>query len=63
MFQNRVLSVFQPNKEDVRGECRRLHNEKLNDVYTSPYIIRANKSRIRWEGNLARIGELHAGFW
>jgi len=43
---------------DVTGEWRRLHNEELNDLYTSPSIVRVIKSRrTRWAWNVARMGE------
>jgi hypothetical protein len=39
-------------------ELRRLHNEELNDLYSSPNIFRVTKSRtMRWEGHVARMGE------
>jgi hypothetical protein len=39
-------------------EWRKLHNEELNDLYSSPNMLRAIKSRrIRWAGNVARMGE------
>jgi hypothetical protein len=46
VFENRVLrGIFWPKRDDVTGECRRLHNEELNDLYSSPNIIRVIKSR------------------
>jgi len=41
----------------VTGEWRRLHNEELNDLYSSPNIVRVMKWRMRWAGNAARMGE------
>jgi len=42
----------------VTGEWRKLHNEELNDLYSSPNIVRMIKSRrLRWAGHVARIGE------
>jgi len=45
-FGNRVLRrIFGPKRDEVPGECRKLHNEELNDLYCSPNIIRVMKSR------------------
>ena len=40
MFENRVLRrIFGPKRDEVTGECRKLHNEELNDLYFSPNIV------------------------
>ena len=50
--------IFGPKRDKVTGEWRKLHNEELNDLYSSPKIVRVMKSRrMRWEGHVARMGE------
>jgi len=59
VFENRVLrGIFGPKRDEEIGECRKLHNEELNDLYSSRNIVLVNKSRrMRWEGHVARMGE------
>ena len=46
LYENMVLRrIFGPRRDEVTGEWRRLHNEELNDLYSSPNIVRAIKSR------------------
>ena len=45
MFENRVLRIFGPKRDEVTGEWRKRHNEELNDLYCSPNIVRVIKSR------------------
>jgi hypothetical protein len=57
VFENRVLRrIFGPKKDKVTGEWRKLHNDKLNDLYSSPNIVRVIKSRMRWVGYVAHMG-------
>jgi hypothetical protein len=50
--------IFGPKMDEVTRERRKLHNEELNDLYSSPTIVRVIKSRrIKWAGPIARLGE------
>jgi hypothetical protein len=65
VFENRVLRrIYRPKREEVAGGWRRPHTEELHNLYASPNFIRAIKSRwMRWTEHVARMGEMHSGFW
>ena len=64
VFENRMLrKIFGPKSDEETWEWRKLHNEELNDLYSSPNIIRVTKSRRkRWVGHVTRMGERRGAY-
>jgi hypothetical protein len=66
VFENRVLkNIFEPKRDEVTGEWRKLHNEELCYLYCSTNIRVIKLRRMRWVGYVARMVErrMHTGFW
>jgi hypothetical protein len=52
-----------PKRDGVTGGWRKLHNEELHGLYSSPSIVRVIKARrMRWVGHVARMGEVRGAY-
>jgi hypothetical protein len=61
VFENRVLRIFGAKRDEVTGDWRKVHNEELHDLYSSPSIIRIIKARgMRWARHVARMEKRNA---
>ena len=62
--ENRVLRrIFGPKRDEITGDWRKLHNEELNELYSSPNSVRVIKSeRMRWAGHVERMGEMRGAY-
>jgi hypothetical protein len=64
VFENSVLRrIFGPKTDEVAGGWRKLHNEELHGLYSSPSIVSVIKARrMRWAGHVARMGEVRGAY-
>jgi hypothetical protein len=56
VFENGKLRIFGPKRDEVRGSWRKLHNEELHNLYSSPITVLESRS-MRWAGYVSRMGE------
>jgi hypothetical protein len=65
IFENSVLRMIFGPKREEDGSLRKLHNDELHSVYSSPNIVTVIKSKMRWAGHVARMGrgEVFTAFW
>jgi hypothetical protein len=64
VFENRVLSrIFGTKRDEVSGGWRKLHNEELHGLYSSPSIVRVIKARrMRWAEHVVQVGEVRGAY-
>jgi hypothetical protein len=64
VFENRVFRrIFEPKRDEVTGGWRKLHNEELHGLYSSPSIVRVIKARrMRWAGHVVPMGEVRGAY-
>jgi hypothetical protein len=58
VFENRLLIIFEPKSDELTGGWRKLHNEGIHNLYSSPNIIRTVK-RMRWVEHVAHMGNIN----
>jgi hypothetical protein len=64
LYQNRALRrILGPKRDEVTGGWRKMHNEELHNLYSSPSIIRIKSRRMRWAAHVARILVKRNAYW
>jgi hypothetical protein len=63
VFENRMLRrIFGLKRDEVTGGWRKLHNEELHGLYSSPGIVRVIKTGMRWAGHVSHMGEVRGAY-